>query len=305
MKKLYILPLIAVMAALSAAAQPTFDFENWTGNDPTGWVTINPLMILGNPQGVFQATGVDAHSGTYAMKIVTVTLTNNPYPTVLHNPAAGAFTGLLQQVPFALIKGFPFTSRPTGVSFWYKYAPVGGDSAAWFVTLSHWNGITRDTIAIGYTIINAPASSYTQGQFNLLYNPNFPTTTPDTLDIDINATCYTTLTCGIPNSTLYVDDIFLQGLTAVNENDISSGISLYPNPTNGKFEVRSEKSEVRSIEIYNVLGENVYSEKILNPKSLNLNLDMPSGIYFLRVSVPSGQLKTEQGTAIKKLVIQK
>ncbi|MBI4932048.1 MAG: T9SS type A sorting domain-containing protein [Bacteroidetes bacterium] len=96
--------------------------------------------------------------------------------------------------------------------------------------------------------------------------------------------------------------IFKIGLTSgIAENNAAIDITVYPNPTNGKINVTSSQFEnlkMQGIEIYNVMGENVYSEKILNPKSLILNLDMPSGVYFLH-------LKTERGTATQKLIINK
>ncbi len=42
-----------------------------------------------------------------------------------------------------------------------------------------------------------------------------------------------------------------------------------------------------NLSIYNILGEKVYSEKILNPKSLILNPDLPQGMYFVDISTAS------------------
>jgi len=53
---------------------------------------------------------------------------------------------------------------------------------------------------------------------------------------------------------------------------------------------RFENIQMNSIEIYNVMGEKIYSTII--------NLDAPNGIYF-------PQLKTEQGIANKKIMINK
>ncbi|MEK6617013.1 MAG: T9SS type A sorting domain-containing protein [Bacteroidota bacterium] len=80
---------------------------------------------------------------------------------------------------------------------------------------------------------------------------------------------------------------------------LTTQISVYPNPNIGQFTLVIESNAKQSqIEIYNVLGEKVYSEKILNLKSLIINLDVPDGVYFL-------QLKSENGTETKKLIIQK
>ena len=57
------------------------------------------------------------------------------------------------------------------------------------------------------------------------------------------------------------------------------------------------KFENVQIKIYNVYGEIVYSSVIIS-KSSTINLDAPNGVYFL-------QLKTNEGTAVKKIIIQK
>jgi hypothetical protein len=85
------------------------------------------------------------------------------------------------------------------------------------------------------------------------------------------------------------------GVNEENQNAIVFTIS--PNPTSGAFEVRSEKLRVESVEIYNMMGEKVYSS-IINSQSSIINLDAPNGVYFL-------QLKTSEGTAVKKIVISK
>ena len=57
----------------------------------------------------------------------------------------------------------------------------------------------------------------------------------------------------------YIGDTLTTGIA---DPESSSGydfdFTIYPNPTSGKIEVRSEKSEVKSIEIFNVFGELVY-----------------------------------------------
>ncbi len=91
------------------------------------------------------------------------------------------------------------------------------------------------------------------------------------------------------------------------------GFRIYPNPTSGKFQVSSfsegvltDKFQVEQIEIYNVMGEKVFSSVVsgqslvaTNNYQLSTNIDLsaqPSGIYFLH-------LKTEQDIATQKLII--
>ena len=78
--------------------------------------------------------------------------------------------------------------------------------------------------------------------------------------------------------------------------------SIYPNPSSGKFTIKNDElsGESYEVEIYNVMGEKVYS--ITNP-SINQSavIDISSqcsGVYFLNI-------KTDKEMISEKIVIQK
>jgi hypothetical protein len=103
----------------------------------------------------------------------------------------------------------------------------------------------------------------------------------------------TTLT----NAAVGNPDIFLAKLssfTGIEENNFENTVTIYPNPSDGKFRIESE-TKINEIEIMNVVGEKIYSS-ILNNHSSIITLDSRNGIYFL-------QLITEQGMATKKIII--
>ena len=102
-------------------------------------------------------------------------------------------------------------------------------------------------------------------------------------------------------------------------NDSSSGVEqqssiqngenrVYPNPSNGvfTFAIMSGQNQYQySIEIYNILGEKVYSTLLsVTPPGLSLNTinisSQANGIYFYRLKDGNGEL-TGEG----KLIIQK
>lgn len=85
--------------------------------------------------------------------------------------------------------------------------------------------------------------------------------------------------------------------TNIIENGETTGAAIYPNPTNGIFNLQMKKVENVQIEIYNVYSECVYKNKII---SSNVQIDLSfqaMGVYFL-------QIKTEQGIVYKKLIVQ-
>ena len=88
--------------------------------------------------------------------------------------------------------------------------------------------------------------------------------------------------------------------TAIEDNDAETAL-VYPNPAATTIEIRNSRLEIRSVEIYNCIGEKIYS---LQPEANNLyqavlNIsNFPEGIYF--VNVIGGKERI-----VKKVVIQR
>jgi uncharacterized repeat protein (TIGR03803 family) len=86
---------------------------------------------------------------------------------------------------------------------------------------------------------------------------------------------------------------------AVNKVLANAGtIGVYPNPSSGQFTLQIKNYELgirNNVEVYNVLGEQVYSQfNIQNP---TFNIDLSSnanGIYLLRILNTDGTLVTEK-----------
>jgi len=84
-------------------------------------------------------------------------------------------------------------------------------------------------------------------------------------------------------------------LSAVTETSLNDLISIYPNPTTGKFTVIASGAKQSQIKIHNVYGECIY-QHISTSSNFQIDLgETPSGIYFLK-------MKTPEGIAVKKIV---
>jgi len=310
MKKLLFSAIISGISFCAFAQPPTWDFESWTGTgtgiEPFGWISENAAIlppIYNNPQSVFQATGADVHSGTYAMQIVSVKMTSNPAPTQLPDPVGIAATGAVSFVPPSLKFGFANSSRPASVSFWYKYTPAaGGDVGGCFVALTKWNTTTnkRDTIANGLWTTTAAVTAYTSQSVNLTYYST--TEFPDSMAIIFSSTNlfnlnYTLcLNCGKAGSTLWVDDIAFSGNNAVNEHLSSEGVTLYPNPASEYVNISVDAlNEAFSVSVFDVTGKLAataplnLSNSIVSRRSGVINTaDLATGLYSYTVLDQSG-----------------
>jgi hypothetical protein len=93
------------------------------------------------------------------------------------------------------------------------------------------------------------------------------------------------------------------GINSINNK---SSVNVYPNPSGGMFTFAFRHAELVSasqtnVEVYNVLGEQVYSQFYIQNPTFNINLsNQPSGIYFYRIIDINGNLIGEG-----KLIIQK
>jgi hypothetical protein len=116
---------------------------------------------------------------------------------------------------------------------------------------------------------NTPISGQTNQNFTATANGNY-------------AVIVTQNGCSDTSSCYSINNI------GIKENSFSTGITIYPNPSNGKFTLELEningKTKDGVIEIYNVIGEKVYYSAVqqLNFTTIDLS-DKPSGIYFLTI----------------------
>jgi uncharacterized repeat protein (TIGR03803 family) len=98
----------------------------------------------------------------------------------------------------------------------------------------------------------------------------------------------------------------INGIATAGINSVKNSVSmkLYPNPSNGQFnlQITNYESGIKNIEVYNILGEKVYSNPFtIHNSQFTIDLSsQPSGIYLYRVMAEDGSLVGEG-----KLVIQK
>ncbi len=96
--------------------------------------------------------------------------------------------------------------------------------------------------------------------------------------------------------------LVVSGGTGINDVALSGLLNVFPNPTSGKFSVIASPAfsdtKQSQIEIYNSLGEKIYST---NSPITQSHIDLsqkPDGLYFLKI-------KTEKGIVSKKIVLSR
>ena len=88
---------------------------------------------------------------------------------------------------------------------------------------------------------------------------------------------------GVPNSTLWLDNISIAG--GVNVIELAATVNVYPNPTNGVLTFDASEA-ISGVEIYGMDGKLALSATTTNVDITNL----PNGIYHYSVMTVSGKV---------------
>lgn len=70
---------------------------------------------------------------------------------------------------------------------------------------------------------------------------------------------------------------------SINEEQTLSGVSIFPNPSNGILNLTTASSDRHMVEVFNVLGSNVLTTSVNGNGSIDLSGNAP-GVYSVRVS---------------------
>ncbi len=286
-KKVFISAMLTLnfaFASLNSFSQANGGFENWSMVygllEPNNWQTFNFLSLTTppNPLSAFKATGIDKHSGNYALKLQTVYLNNNPDPGVLRDTTSGIFTGKINISPFRYDYGFPYTGRPQILEFWAKASPIGNDYGAAFVVLLKWNGVKRDTIAASSVNIRA-SNSYTLFQDTLTY---FSTEIPDSAAIAFTPSRWPNL--ARVGSTIFVDDVAFIFPAGISEPNIfADKVNLFPNPAKDNITIHAEINEAGNVLIIDASGKQAGIYKIQNYTAEINTSAFAEGIYCCEI----------------------
>jgi plastocyanin len=82
--------------------------------------------------------------------------------------------------------------------------------------------------------------------------------------------------------------IIVQNSTGIKENTAKTNFSVFPNPSNGKFQIEMVNPvfpENYNLEIYNMVGDKIYSNYGLK-QQVSTQIDLsgfPRGYYFVRI----------------------
>lgn len=281
--KTILLVIISFVASITSFSQPNGGFEDWalefTYESPVGWQTVNFLNVLSqtNNLSAFKVSGIDKHSGNYALKLKTIKVNVNPVPSLIADTVGVVFTGTVNISPPSLKYGYPADHLPEKLNFWYKYLPVGNDEALVGVLITKWNGVKSDTISLSEIKLDTVQADYVQKSLNLTF---FSSDVPDS--ITVYAASSRKRALSEVGSTLYLDDLSFSGWLGVTEytQPPKNVLRVFPNPAKDFITFSLANADVDYIVVFDIAGRII--EKI-NTTSTSVTFDCgttSAGTYF-------------------------
>lgn len=193
MKSLFIISVFILFNASIIAQQqiPNSNFETWTNNEAMPWHSAFNLGIT-----LYTAEqSSDSYQGNSAAKLTSQSYFGQFVPGLIT-------LGEVDLINQTLTGGTPYTDRPDGISFFFKYEPSGIDTMLFGAFLTKWNAVNLSTDTIGITgYLNSDTyNNYTEIELPFIYQSD---EIPDTLNIIFTSSGFN----GNDGSNLYIDSI--------------------------------------------------------------------------------------------------
>ena len=267
----------------SAQQLPNNGLDNWTMlsyETPQGWGTFDALAAIFNQPQSVRKNSTDVQSGSYSAEITNRVInlfgSMDTIGFMVNSDIFGSGSG----------SGTPYTDQPDKLTFYYKYTPMGNDSALVGVIFHKWNGSSGVSDSInGGMMLLGPASSFTKMElpFDWTGLPN-----PDSVLIGL-AAGNELKNSGIPGSVVIFDNLMFEFNVGISTPvpAFANEVNLYPNPAGDHLYIDLSKTKMQSgqIRILNILGQPVYEGSFNgtdNPVLVDLN-GYQSGTYLYEI----------------------
>ena len=250
------------------------DFELWqsqTFNSPADW------FVQGDQgTGMFRTT--DKVAGSYALELITYLGQQNNHPVARSGQISTGYYPNNCNGNCNEQGGYPFSNQVDTLAFWYKYIPSGNDSASINLTFKK-NG--SNIGGSGMNLHAAETYQYKEIPFNIWE-------APDSVIIQIQSSSWNDTLPSFVGSNLKIDELYFKSQlpnTGIFNYGNNKSISIFPNPSNGKFQIQGLGINVQRLEIYNVFAEKVYATSDFKQQSSN-EIDLSKfrkGIYIAKI----------------------
>jgi hypothetical protein len=277
MKKL-LLSLVfgASIASMNAQVLTNGDFEQAATPLLPGVATDCPGWGI----GLYTMETANAYAGSQSAKLMTIV--DAATAAILQWPS-DTLPGIMQQV----VSGLWQDPSNLTLNFAYKYNVSAGDSSVVFCQFIDTMGAgDNDDVVLyqGVAFFTGVANAWATTSLPLQMNPN-GIGTANRFGVWAHSSVGSAFGTGngIPNSTLWLDNVSIAG--GANVIELAASVNVYPNPTNGALTFDASEA-ISGVEIYGMDGKLALSATTTNVDITSL----PNGIYHYSVLTVSGKV---------------
>jgi len=261
-----LIPIFFNLVVFSQQQIPNGNFEDWTNEEADNWNSL-PLYTAEQTNDVVQ--------GNSAIKLISQTVFSQFLPGLIT-------LGTVDINNQALTGGIPYTDRPDGIRFFFKYLPSGIDTMFFGAFITKWNTIdlTTDTIALTGYFTGDTFNTYTKIELPFIYKS---TETPDTLNIIFSSSGFN----GNDGSNLFIDSLSMFNGTAVSPTFCFPAEDI----TNSSFTAKWMAIPGAASYSLDVSENSDFSNFLTGYENLNTGLDtfyvvnVSPGTYYYRARV--------------------
>ena len=280
-KKLLSCAFISTAIVVSAQQIPNSGFEAWSSGNPTGWGSVDEML---SSTGLVSGTTLESqvspgNSGSSACELKTQTVNLLLIGSIDAPGIVNTGSLVLDLASGAPTFGrIPYSAMPSAYSFYYKYAPVNGDTAATICYFTKWNSATnsRDTVGGGGTFINGTTSAFTMMTIPITWAG---TTAPDSVQLFFISSAGAAPQV---NTSLIIDDINMIVPIGMNENDAAI-FNVFPNPAIDVLNIVGTNNKAAKVEVYDITGKLVSTDSFIGNKAKINTENFPGGLYIYKV----------------------
>jgi hypothetical protein len=241
-------------------------------------------------------TAVDVDGGaTYGFETVTFLHAYEPMAFIAFNPASTdpAMTDDPEIQPHGGVRfGACFATVPPPYNDDWMISPqttLGTNSSItmWVKSYTDQYGLEKYNVLVSTTGMDPADFTVISGTSPMLAPITWTEVTFDLSEYD-GQTVYVAIQCVSTDAFVFmIDDVSIDFTVGVPEKPAAESLSIYPNPATDHLNITSD-SEITQVDVYNQIGQRVYSEVVKN-STFSLNtLSFEAGVYFVRVTTPAG-----------------
>jgi hypothetical protein len=95
---------------------------------------------------------------------------------------------------------------------------------------------------------------------------------------------------GLTKQGVFIDNFVISGTLATQKFDINN-VAIYPNPSNGIYNLSYGDVTIKNIEIFDVTGKIIYQQNQLSNSEATIDITNASaGVYFVKISTENQQV---------------